>query len=116
MTTQAKKVLITNVDPGTGKTYSINGLLLPDGRLLVRGVGVDGGDSLFASLGDYEPNGLDTRESAEVLEETAPVTLDDLAHGDVDNVEYGDSLLTAEEQAAVRLSDERGCLRWRART
>jgi hypothetical protein len=112
MTTTAKKVLITNADDA-GKTYTVDALLLPDGRLYVAGAGVDGGDSLFASLGDYEPQGTDKRESAEVLDETAPVTLDQLACGDVDNVEYAESLLTADERAAVLLSDDRQCERWR---
>jgi hypothetical protein len=108
----AQKVTLTNSNPDTDETYAVDGLLLPDGRLLVRGAGVDGGDSLFAALSDYEPNGNDRWLSNELHAETAIVTLSDIAAGDVDNVEYDKSLLTEAERAAVLASHDRQCERW----
>lgn len=85
----------------TGKTYEVPALLLPDGRLFVRGAGVDGRDSLFGAIEDFEPNGTDRVESIDEVGGTATLAVADVVAADHDNVEYGESLLTdAERQAA----------------
>lgn len=123
-TTTTAKVILIKVESdgsksdsdGTGEVYEVRALLHPDGRLFALGAGVDGGDSLFGSLDEYEPNGLDRVQSIEVTEETAPLSLAALASGDVDNCVYDRSLLTDAERAALiaDVDDQSGqSERWR---
>ena len=116
MTTYTCKVLaITTAEPNSSDddTTEVDALLLPDGRVLVVGAGVDGGDSLFASIEAYEPNGTAIVESVVETVWVREIDVSWLASGDVDNVRYdAKSLLTPAEQIEVRSSDDRCCERW----
>lgn len=114
MTTYATTHLIlTNRQLNHGEpdsTYKVSAYLLADGRLYVPGAGVDGGDSLFAALDDYAPNGCDEFVGHEIgeLGDLGEVDLADLALADRDNVKWnGKTLLTADEaEKAVDLLSE----------
>lgn len=100
MTTQGKKITITNSQQD-GTEYTTDGVLLDDGRLLTYGTGVDGRDSLWASVKEYEPNGSAEYLSHDVSDEVVSVSADELRDADKDSVVYSDkSLLTPEERAA----------------
>lgn len=113
----AHKIVFTNQDDT--KTYDVDGWLLPDGRVLIEGAGEDGGDTLLASVDDYEPCGNDVCISREEFRATKlMIYLDDLASGDVDNVEYSESRLTAAEQSEIRrdgVDANRQYARWLSR-
>jgi hypothetical protein len=96
-TMNAKRLTIECTEQD-GSTYTTNGALLPDGRVITYGTGVDGRDSLWAALGDYEANGLAEAGEPVVYDETIEVDVDAVIDADRDNREYTTSLLTDSDR------------------
>lgn len=94
MTDTAKSATeITYIARDTGhddEEYEIAGILLPDGRVLTYGTGVDGGDTLWADLDDIRPNGHDTLVTWTTGGPAEAPSIDDL-----ENATQDDSLLGA---------------------
>jgi hypothetical protein len=98
---ECRAVLLTNLQENgdSYRAYPVAGVLLGDGRLLTRGTGVDGRDSLWSSLESYRPSGLDTCATREIGDSTT-IPLGELVAADYDNVKWrwqSGSLLTAAE-------------------
>ena len=87
----ARKITFTNREEN-GSTYTTRGVVLEDGKVVTFGTGVDGKDSLWASVDSFEPNGLAVNVSHELGDATT-ISNEAVVAADEDNKVYGESLL-----------------------